>query len=151
MIMSNIKTLLILFIVLSANILSAQENKVIKGRIISEDLELLPGATIYNMDTIALSSTDLSGYFKIEVPVETNKLLIGFIGMEWTLVKIEDDCQNLEIIMMPDVIYDFITIKRINTKRYKRFKELPKKHLEAYEQGIFKTSAPCVSYVFTKY
>jgi hypothetical protein len=145
------KALLTLFIVLSASILSAQEIKVIKGRIISEDLELLPKAMIYNMDTIALGSTDLDGYFKIEVPVETNELLLGFVGMEWTLVKIEDDCQNLEIIMMTDVIYDFIPIKRINRKRYKRFKELPKKYLEAYEQGIFKFSVPCVSYVFTKY
>jgi hypothetical protein len=150
--MNNMKAFLIFFIiVLSASILSAQETKVIKGRIISEDLELLPKAMIYNMDTIVLGSTDLDGYFKIEVPVETNKLLLGFIGMEWTLVKIENNCQNLEMIMMTDVIYDFIPIKRINSKRHKRFKELPKKYLEAYGQGIFISSVPCVSYVFKKY
>lgn len=150
--MNRMKALLTLFIVVvSVSILSAQETKTITGRIISEDLELLPKAMVYNMDTTVLDSTDLDGYFKIEVPVETNELLLGFIGMEWTSVQIEDDCQNLEMIIMTDVIYDFIPIKRINRKRHKRFKRLPKKHREAYEQGIFKSSDPCVCYVFTKY
>lgn len=149
--MNNMKVLLTLFsVVLSVCILNAQETKTISGRIISEDLELLPGAKIYDMDTTVLGSTDLDGYFKIQAPVETSELLLGFIGMEWTSVKI-NNCQNLEMVVMTDVIYDFIPIKKINRKRHKRFKKLPKKHLEAYEQGIFKSSVPCVSYVFKKY
>jgi hypothetical protein len=150
--MNSLKTLIVLFIVvLSTSVLNAQDTKMIKGRVISEDLEILPGAKIYNMDTTVLGSTDGDGYFEIEVPVETNELLLGFIGMEWTPVKIEGDCKNLEMIIMADVIYDFIPIKRINKRRQKRFKQLPKKHKEAYEKGIFKSGNPCVCYVFTEY
>lgn len=146
------KAILTLFIiVLFASILSAQETKTITGRIISENLEPIPKAMVYNMDTTILGSTDVDGYFKIEVPVETNELLLGFIAIEWTSVKIEDNCQNLEMIMMLDVIYDFMPIKKINKKRYKRFKKLPKNHSQAYEQGIFKSITPCVTYVFKKY
>lgn len=137
-------------IVLSVSIVSAQETKTIKGRIISENLELLPGAKIYDMDTTVIGSTDLDGYFEIQVPVETNELLLGFIAMEWTTIKI-NNCQNLEMIIMSDVIYDFISIKKINRKRHKRFKNLSKKHLQAYERGIFKSKVPCISYVFKKY
>lgn len=146
------KALLTFFnIVIITSILGAQETKTINGRIITENLEPVPKAIIYNMDTTILGSTDLNGYFNIEVPTETNELLLGFIAMEWTSVKVNDNCQNLELIIMLDVIYDFISIKKINKKRYKRFKEIPKKHLQAYEQGIFKSITPCVTYVFTKY
>lgn len=149
--MSNMKALLTLLnIILSVSFLNAQETKTITGRIISEDLEILPEAKIYDMDTTVLGSTDLHGYFKIQVPVETSELLLGFIAMEWTSVKI-NSCQNLEMIIMTDVIYDFIPIKKINRKRHKRFKKLSTKHLEAYEQGIFKSRVPCVSYIFKKY
>lgn len=147
--MDNFKVILTLFIVvLSTSVLNAQDTKMIKGRVISEDLEMLPSATINNMDTTVLGSTDKGGYFQIEVPVETSELLLGFIGMEWTSIKIDDDCQNLEMIIMADVIYDFISIKKVNKQRQKRFKQLPNKHKEAYEKGIFKSSDPCICYVF---
>jgi len=150
--MNSLKALIVLYIVvMSTPVLNAQHSKKIKGRVISEDLEILPGTKIYNMDTTVLGSTDRDGYFEIEVPIETNELLLGFIGMEWTSAKIEDDCQNLEIIIMADVIYDFIPIKKINRKRKKRFRQLPKKHKEAYEKGIFKSSDLCVCYVFIEY
>lgn len=150
--MLNMKALLnLLIIILSTSILSGQETKTITGRIISEDFEPIPKAIIHNMDTITLGSTDVDGYFNIEVPVETKELLLGFVAMEWTSVKIRDNCQNLEIIMMADVIYDYISIKKINQKRYKRFKKLPKMHLQAFEQGIFKFCTPCISYIFKEY
>lgn len=132
----------------SASAIYAQETTTIKGRIISEDFELLPGVKVFNMDTTILGSTDLDGYFEAEVPIGTNELLLGLVGMEWMTVKIEGDCTTLEMIMMTSVIYDFIPIKKINRKRCKRFRRLPKRHFEAYEQGIFTTSTPCISYIF---
>lgn len=134
-----------------ANILSAQNTKIIKGKIISEDFELLPKVIVYNIDTVALCTTNLNGCFKVEVPIKTNKLLLEFVGMEWTFVSINDDCKNIEIIMMINIIYDFISINRINKNRYKRFKNIQRKHLKAYKQGIFQNRYPCVSYIFKKY
>lgn len=71
--------------------------------------------------------------------------------MEWTTIKISDTCSYLEVIMMHCVIYDYITIKKINKKRFKRFRSLNKIHLKAYKQGLFKYREPCVSYIFEEY
>ena len=145
------KSLLTFFVLLfSLSVVNAQ-TKIITGRVINEDLEPLPNARIHDMDTTILGSTDLKGYFKMEVPSEANQLLLGAIGMEWTSVKIEEECQNLEIIVMLHVIYDFISAESEKRKRKKRFKQLPKKHKEAYEKGLFKSSNPCVCYVFAEY
>ena len=135
-------------LLLFCSIVNAQNTKMIKGRVLDEELELLPGAEIYTLDTVVLGSTDLEGYFNIKVPAETNELLLGALGMEWVPLKVKKGCQNLEIIVMIDVIYDFISAKSERRKRHRRFKRLPKKHLEAYEQGLFKSEKPCVCYVF---
>lgn len=147
--MSNIKKILTVFIVvLHVSTLSAQETKRIKGRIVSENLELLPGANIHDLDTTLLGSTDLDGYFEIEVPSETDRFLVGFIGMEWMTVEPKDDCQNLEMILLSAVIYDFIPLKRVNKKRKKRVRQLPRIHKDAYKNGYFESSTPCVCYMF---
>ena len=143
------KWLLIVICFLRVVLLHSQETKVIKGRILSEDLEPLPGATIYNMDSTALDTTDLNGYFSLEVDTSTREFLLNFIAMEWTTVRIERECKNLEMFVMLYVIYDWMPRNRINRKRRKRFKELPKRHLDAYNKGLFTTQSPCVSYIYS--
>ncbi|MEP5611547.1 MAG: hypothetical protein ABJP45_04825 [Cyclobacteriaceae bacterium] len=145
------RVFILLVTILSIGVSAAQETKTLTGRIISEDLEILPKAMIYDMDTTLLGSTDLDGYFKLDIPVQANELLLGYVGMEWTSVKIQQSCEKLEMVIMYAVTYDFTTAKKIKKKRYKRFKQLPKKHSEAYELGIFTTSSPCVNYVFSEY
>ncbi|AHW62336.1 hypothetical protein FH5T_19840 [Draconibacterium orientale] len=115
----------------------------IHGRIITEDLEELPGVWIQNRDTLLIGKTDLNGYFKIEIPPETNKLLLSFIGMEWTIINLKQNCDIIEVVMMYDVIYDFMASRKVNRLRLKRFKELPKLHRAAYENGIFLTEEQC--------
>lgn len=144
-------SVLILLCFVTVNVLHAQKVNIITGRIISENLESLPGVRIYDMDSIVLGSTDLDGYFEADVPFGTTELLVGLVGMEWMTVKIEDDdCSSLEMIMMSSVIYDFTPMKKINRKRLKRFNSLSQKHKEAYKRGIFKSEDACVCYVFTK-
>ncbi len=147
--MNRMKILLGFFtLFLSYSTIKAQGEKVITGRVLNEDLEILPNAKIYNMDTTVLGSTNLEGFFSIHVTTEPNELLLGAIGMEWIPIKVEGGCQYLEIIVMVEMIYDFMSSKRIKRQRYKRFKKLPEKHLEAYNMGIFKSKSPCVCYVF---
>lgn len=45
--------------------------------------------------------------------------------------------------MMLSGTYDFITLKKVDRLRMKRFKKLPKLHKEAFEKGIFKTDKAC--------
>ena len=153
--MIRIKSILLSLAIalLSISAVHAQETRTIKGRIVSEDFETLPGVKIFNMDTTELGSTDLEGYFEAEIPLHTDKFLLGLVGFEWMTVKIEDkNCSTFEMIMMNSVIYDFIPMKKVNKKRRKRFNNLSKKHKEAFEQGLFQLEdTSCVCYVFSEH
>ncbi len=54
-----------------------------------------------------------------------------------------DTCEFLEVILLPDVIYDFVTLKKEERLRKKDRKVLPDLYREAVKQGIFKHEKPC--------
>lgn len=84
-----------------------------------------------------------NGRFTIEVPQNTDMLSFSFVGMEWTFIRLNKSCDILEVVMMYDVIYDFITHRKIDRLRLKRFTKLPEIHQLAYEKGIFLTKSQC--------
>jgi hypothetical protein len=120
----------------------------ITGKVIDEfDLTPIPEVKIQDADTVALGMTDKNGNFEIQLP--SGKLnCLSFIGMERTSIKVPSDCGKLEIIMMVDVIYDYVSGRRLNKKRYRLFTELPDKDHQAFEKGIFTSNAPCFTYIF---
>jgi hypothetical protein len=142
-------TLLAVFLTLGTA--RAQPTKTLTGRVLSEGLEAVPMANIYARDTTVIGTTDMEGYFKLDVPLTTNTLLFGFIGMEWTTVNLSGACSTLEVILLYDFTYDFISVRRVNRKILKRFKRLPQIHQQAYEKGLFKSPVPCAQPIFTKW
>lgn len=127
------------------------QSRTITGKVVAEyDLTTMPEVMIRTQDTVRLGSTDKDGVFEIEFPVGSNELLLTFIGMEGTYIKVPADCNHVEVIMMDDVIYDYISIQSANRKRYRRFKDLANKHGQANEKGIFSSAFPCFTYVFRK-
>ena len=44
--------------------------------------------------------------------------------------------------------YDFISLKKVDKLRMKRFKKLPEFHLTAYKKGIFTTEQACYEQPF---
>ncbi len=143
------KNLLIIsiLIVVSASSLCAQ-NKTIKGRVIDDNLETIPGVVIIINDTVKVGETDLKGFFKIEIPVSVNKILFQTIGIDPTPIYLLDGCNEAEVVMMLTYTYDFITLKKVDRLRMKRFKQLPYLHKEAFEKGIFKTDKACYTQEF---
>ena len=140
--------LVVLIVTLSLNLLFAQDNKVIKGRVISEELKVLAGILVFNQDSTIHTYADDLGNFTITVPKMEEYLVFSFFGMEKLKLSIKRTCENLEIVMMYSILYDFSSTKKINRKRYKRFKKLPKRHHEAHLQGVFKSEKPCIEYTF---
>jgi hypothetical protein len=129
----------------------AQQAKVVTGRIIDEfSLEPIPQVTILNTDTVKIGATDINGYFKIDVPPNTNKLFFSFIGFEFSSVSLNNNCQVIEVVLMYGSTHDFTPIKNVNKERWKRFKRLPKAHKQAYKKGVFKSKTPCFNYIFNK-
>ena len=144
---SSILILAILFFSLN---LSGQ-NRIIIGRVISEDLEPLPGLEIKNSDNLLLGKTDMEGRFKIIISQETESLLFRYVGMEWTDIKLKKDCDTVEVVVMYDVIYDFITLNKIDRLRKKRFDNLPYLHSNAVKNGLFENYNICYERVFKEY
>jgi hypothetical protein len=134
------------------SIWASGQTRIISGRVIDEYyLTTIPEVKIQNRDTVLLCVTDLKGNFKIEIPSEANELILSIIGMEWTTIKFPANCDYLEIIMMYDVTYDYVTIQTENRNRYKRFKDLKKQHHQAYQKNIFTSDSTCFEYIFSKH
>jgi hypothetical protein len=144
--------LLIICIALSTSICSLySQNRTIRGRVIDDDFETLAYISIVINDTVEIGKTDLYGFFQIEIPVFEKKLLFSSIGLESAIIELADKCDEIEVVMMLSGTYDFITLKKIDRLRMKRFKELPKLHREAFEKGIFKTEKACYTQMFMPY
>ncbi|HLN95631.1 MAG TPA: hypothetical protein VK183_08340 [Flavobacterium sp.] len=132
---------ILLFCISTANLQS--QNKVIRGRVISESFETMPGVSISINDSIQIAETDMEGFFRIEIPLSVKKLSFRFIGLETTNVQLIDNCDEVEIVMMLGMHYDFITPKKVDRRRKKRFTRLPELHKKAFNDGIFKTDRAC--------
>ncbi len=127
------------------------QNKTIKGRVITEDLEISPYTQIVINDTVKVDKTNLNGYFQIDIPISVKKILFMNIGMELASIELVDKCDEVEVIMMLSCTDDFITLKRVDRHRKKRFRKLPELHKEAFEKGIFKTAKACYRHEFIPY
>jgi hypothetical protein len=125
------------------------QTKFIKGKIICEQLEAVPQVRIQYFDTILLAVSDTDGKFNIEIPFNTKTLFIGSVGCEWTSINLTDSCDQLDIILMLNGTYDYMSLKKVDKLRMKRFNKLPELHLEAFQKGIFTTEKACYKQIFT--
>ena len=136
------KKLLIIFIVLSVSTYSLySQNKTITGRVISDFFEIMPEVSIMINDTVNVGRTDLNGFFQIDIPVSAKKILFRAVGLDPATIELVDKCDEVEVVMMSSGTYDFLTLKKVDRLRMKRFKKLPELHKEAFEKGIFKTDS----------
>ena len=116
-------------------------------------MNILPDTRIETVDSVLLGVTDKEGRFEIELPSETDSLLFitTWCCHENRIIKVTDNCEQVEIVIMLDMIYDFMTGKKINKDRKRRFNNLLKIHKEAFEKGIFVTDKPCYEQEFVAF
>jgi hypothetical protein len=143
------KKLIITFIVIVVSACSLySQNKTIKGRVISNQFDIMVGVSIMINDTVKVGKTDLNGFFQIEISDSVKKILFGDVGMELASIELIDTCDEVEIVMLLRGTYDFKTPKKVDRLRVKRFKKLPELHKEAFAKGIFKTDKVCYTQEF---
>jgi hypothetical protein len=147
--MSRILLIISTLVIISLNING--QTRTIYGQVVDEDLEFIPMVSIFNSDTVEIAKANVEGQFKLDLPLDTKELILAFVGMEWTKIELNDGCDIIDIIMMNEWIYDFISLKSADRKRLKRLKKIPKLHQIAYEKGIFTTLTPCYNRSFVKY
>lgn len=130
--------------------LNAQTRTLI-GRVIAEDFDPLPVLEIKSVTNVILGKTDMKGRFKIIIPQDIDRLSFTYLGMESTEIKLMKDCDTIELIMMYDAIYDFITLRKVDRLRKKRFDKLSSLHEDAVKNGLFENSLICYQREFKKY
>ena len=71
----------------------AEDAIVVRARLIFDDKEPIPGASVILQGTTKGTISDIDGYFAVKVPRETN-LKISYIGCEKKIVKAKDLLEN---------------------------------------------------------
>ena len=71
----------------------AEDAIVVRARLIFDDKEPVPGASVFLQGTTKGTISDIDGYFAVKVPRET-KLKISYIGYEEKIVKAKDLLEN---------------------------------------------------------
>ena len=146
------KKLLINSIILCVSVCGLySQNKTIGGRVISDQFDILAGVSIMMDDTVEVGKTDIDGFFQIDIPVSEKKILFKGVGLEPTTIELVDECDKMEVIVMLSGTYDFITPRRAERKRKRRYKKLPEIHKQAFEKRIFKTDFACYKREFESF
>lgn len=114
-------------------------------------MEPYPGVQIQNLDTLLLGTTDFDGNFSIVLTEKAEGLIISYIGLEWLTITLPENCDYLEVIVFEDGTYDFMSERKIDRIREKRFNKLPELHLKAYNKGFFLNEKPCFQREFEPY
>ena len=69
-------------------------------------------------------------------------------GVRPSHIRLKKDCDTVEVVMMFDAIYDFMTSRKIDRLRKKRFDNLPSLHSKAVENGLFENNNTCYERIF---
>ena len=77
-------------------------------------------------------------------------LIVRGLGYESTIIKLPTSCNYIEIVVMTNIIYDYISAKKIERLRRKRFEKLSDIHQIAYEKGLFLNEEACFEREFTR-
>ena len=114
------------------------------------DLQPIIGVQIIVNDSIEVGVTGIDGGFQFETPLPIDILSFKYIGMENADLKLSDNCNHIELIMISMPHYDFMSFRKINKIRRKLYKKLPILHKKAYDRCIFQSSDICYMQVFSK-
>lgn len=138
------KKFIILFILFTGSIFNSySQNKTIEGRVISDQLENLPGVFIMIDDSIKIGSTDLNGSFKIDLPLSVNKISLKGVGIEPAHIILQNNCDFLEVVLLLSSSSDFELQLFTSIKRIRRNKFIKNTHKKACINGLFQTKMPC--------
>lgn len=138
------RILLLLF--LSTISISLLGQKVIKGRVLDENLDPFPGVEVYGNDTLKLGTTDIEGYFEVQASREIDKLTFSSISYEIT--SITNYFSALEVILFADGNYDSPSRCKADKLYNKRIDKLSILHKQAFKAGLFDNGEPCFEYEF---
>jgi len=129
-------------------IFSVFAQRTLTGRVLDEHMEIAMEIKVFDKDTTQLGKSDFNGYFQIELPKNSEKLIFAGLGYEWATITIPKECKTLEIVLLLSGTYDFMSSNKIDRLRKKKFDNLSELHSAAFQKGLFKTEKPCFNQQF---
>lgn len=124
-------------------LLCAGQTKMISGKVISEDLEILPSISITLTNGSLLGRTDTNGIFKIEIPTGTDKLCFSGFGFKEARIKLKPECQQADVIMLYRILYDYISNSKRERLEKRRYRKLSQLYNKAFTKKLFSNRLPC--------
>ncbi len=119
--------------------LSFGQNRMIKGKVIDQNLIEFPGVLIMSPESKVIDTTDFNGDFEFKYTNDIKTIKFVSILMQEEEIEITPNCNYIELILLDEWIYDYVSVKRANRKKERdRKRLLPKLYEEAYQKGIFK-------------
>lgn len=73
------------------------QNKTIKGRVVDDNLEILPYVSIMINDTLEVGRTDSKGFFQMDIPVQEKRIIFKFLGLEPAIIEFVGKCDQVEV------------------------------------------------------
>lgn len=115
--MKNIKQMGVLFFLLFAGSLTAQNDSIrVTGRVTDTDGELMTGVTVMEKGTHNVAITDMNGTYHITVPANNSVLLVSYIGYEAAEKKVTGTV--LDFVMKENVgMLDEVQVVGYGTQR----------------------------------
>ena len=133
--------LILIFIGLTCDL--AGQVRTVSGKVIGSEFRTKKDKTPYDFWDISeakifwkdslLGTTDNKGQFRIELTKTIDVSKVAWIGMYPETIQITDNCDYIEVILFPDVIYDFVTLKKEERLRKKYRAILPELYKKAFE------------------
>ncbi len=130
-----------------AQSIAEQKKRIISGTVVDKQKMTLPGVSVYIKGTTIGVVTDVSGSYKLEVPVSTKVLVFSFVGMKTKEVAL--DKENVVNVVMEEEVSDLdeVTvvaygerkkrelISSVSSVKAEDLDELPSASLETLLQG----------------
>ena len=75
--------------------------------------EPLSGALVINSNTSNATTTDANGYFSLEIPQESKKIVVKMIGYKTDTLEVSQKSQSINIFLQKDTLLLFYRLIRI--------------------------------------
>ena len=114
------RIILILCFALMCLIHGNGQDRAVSARVINDYLEIMTYVSIVVDDTVEIGRTNLNGFFRVDVPASTTRIVFRAVGMELAPIELTDKCNEVEIVMMLGSTYDFMSLRKVDKMLMKK-------------------------------
>ena len=82
----------------------------VKGKVVDEDSEPIPGANVIVKGTTIGTTTDFDGNYSITIPETSNQLEVSYIGYDTQIVNVDSSIQNVSLVESSELLEEVVVV-----------------------------------------